>query len=164
MMNIDLAKTPLNPDNIVCPGGPSAYSLNREKRIRELRRVTSENQRILRKLQHTRSCYSVRGFERDNIEKNYRVSQICRNNAKFMKCPFFISKEAGSPHSPPPLLEQFQTERRAVTRQQSRRSKTRAGQRRNLTARPENKPETTKGNEGPLGETEPENSQDMIET
>jgi hypothetical protein len=50
MMNIDVDGTPISPGKISTPHAPSAYSLNRAARIKELVRVTSENRKFLQKL------------------------------------------------------------------------------------------------------------------
>lgn len=50
MMLIDLKPTKLNPGKIKLTNTPSAFSLNRGKRIRELTRVTAENKHLLKRL------------------------------------------------------------------------------------------------------------------
>ena len=101
------------------------------------------------------------------MKKNYRVSQICKNNAKYNR---LLSPTAITERGPPIL--QLVEKKRARTRAASR-TASRKGRRRNLgTANDPLRPETQGGirsgnrkpsNSGPLGETEPENPSDHID-
>ena len=85
MLTIDLSKSSHNPGSIHLAYAPSAYSLNKIFRVQELSRVTAQNKNFLKRLQKTQSCYNVIKWEHANREKNYRVTQICKNNANFKR-------------------------------------------------------------------------------
>ncbi|CAI2370710.1 unnamed protein product [Moneuplotes crassus] len=57
MLTIDLKPGKYNPQRIKMYTTPSSYSLNRNKRIRELTRVTHENKMLLQRLQSAQSIY-----------------------------------------------------------------------------------------------------------
>jgi len=57
MLTIDLKPGKYNPQRIKMFPAPSSYSLNRNKRIRELTRVTQENKMLLQRLQSAQSVY-----------------------------------------------------------------------------------------------------------
>lgn len=58
MLTIDLKPTNHNPQKIKVIPTPSAFSLNRGQRIRELTRVTQENKLLLQRLQSAQSVYN----------------------------------------------------------------------------------------------------------
>lgn len=80
MLTIDLKPTNHNPQKIKMVATPSAYSLNRGQRIRELTRVTQENRMLLQRLQSAQSVYDKNKWEHDFKKQNY-VSELLRKNA-----------------------------------------------------------------------------------
>ena len=90
MLTIDLKPTFHNPQKIKVVNTPSAYSLNRGKRIQELTRVTQENKMLLKRLQSAQSVYDRNKWENDNRMKNYRVDMLCKNADRYCQHPYFI--------------------------------------------------------------------------
>lgn len=56
---------------------PIKKSLNRGARKRELTKITTENQRMLRRLQERKSNYSVDNWIRDDENRRSRLSKMC---------------------------------------------------------------------------------------
>lgn len=90
MLTIDLKPTFHNPQKIKITNTPSAYSLNRGQRIKELTRVTQENKLLLKRLQSAQSVYDRNKWENDNKMKNYRVEMLCKNADRFCQHPYFV--------------------------------------------------------------------------
>ena len=90
MLTIDLKPTFHNPQKIKVTNTPSAYSLNRGQRIKELTRVTQENKLLLKRLQSAQSVYDRNKWENDNKMKNYRVEMLCKNADRYCQHPYFV--------------------------------------------------------------------------
>lgn len=76
MLTIDLKPGRYNPQRIKLKNTPSALSLNRAQRIRELTRVTQENKMLLQRLQSAQSIYDhnkipMRKFPRPNFKATH---------------------------------------------------------------------------------------------
>lgn len=83
MLTIDLKQTCNNPQRIKMLNTPSAYSLNRGQRIKELTRVTQENKLLLQRLQSAQSVYDRVRWENDFKMQNYRADMIRKNADRF---------------------------------------------------------------------------------
>ena len=66
MLTIDLKPSTHNPQKIKMVATPSAYSLNRAQRIKELTRVTQENKMLLQRLQSAQSVYDRNKWENEH--------------------------------------------------------------------------------------------------
>lgn len=71
MLTIDLKPGKYNPNRIKKYPTPSSYSLNRNKRIRELSRVTQENKMLLQRLQSAQSIYDHTKIPTKKFPKPY---------------------------------------------------------------------------------------------
>lgn len=83
MLTIDLKPSKHNPQKIKMINTPSAYSLNRAQRIRELTRVTQENKMLLQRLQTAQSVYDRDKWESDFKKKKYHADKIRENADRF---------------------------------------------------------------------------------
>jgi len=83
MLTIDLKPSKHNPQRIKMVPTPSAYSLNRAQRIRELTRVTQENKMLLKRLQSAQSVYDRNKWEKDFRQKKYRLEMLSKNSDRF---------------------------------------------------------------------------------
>ena len=90
MLTIDLKPTHHNPQRVKFANTPSAYSLNRGKRIKELTRVTQENKMLLQRLQSAQSVYDRVSWENDFRMQNYRADMIRKNADRFCQHPYFL--------------------------------------------------------------------------
>ena len=111
MLAIDIHPSNLNPSQIQLISAPSAYSLNRQQRIKELSRVTEENKHLLRRLQSAHSVYNHSRWEAENRNKNYLIDMICRNSGRFCRHPYFIQTEMGTTIKAKRSMSQQQLER-----------------------------------------------------
>jgi hypothetical protein len=90
MLTIDLKPTVQNPQRVKVVNTPSAYSLNRGQRIKELTRVTQENKLLLQRLQSAQSVYDRVKWENDFRMQNYRADMIRKNADRFCQHPYFL--------------------------------------------------------------------------
>lgn len=90
MLTIDLKPTKHNPQKIKIANTPSAYSLNRAQRIRELTRVTQENKMLLQRLQSAHSVYNHNKWEADHKKKSNLVDMLCKNADRYCQHPYFV--------------------------------------------------------------------------
>lgn len=91
MLTIDLKPSKHNPQKIKLMNTPSAYSLNRAQRIRELTRVTQENKMLLERLQTAHSVYDRNKWEKDFKKKKYHQGLLRQNADRFCQHPYFIA-------------------------------------------------------------------------
>ena len=90
MLTIDLKPSKHNPQKIKMFPTPSAYSLNRAQRIRELTRVTQENKMLLQRLQSAHSVYDREKWEKDFKKKKYHQDLLRKNADRFCQHPYFV--------------------------------------------------------------------------
>lgn len=90
MLTIDLKPSKHNPQKIKIANTPSAYSLNRAQRIRELTRVTQENKMLLQRLQSAHSVYNHNKWEADHKKKSNLVGMLCKNADRYCQHPYFV--------------------------------------------------------------------------
>ena len=83
MLTIDLKPSKHNPQKIKMLNTPSAYSLNRAQRIKELTRVTQENKALLQRLQSAHSVYDRSKWEKDYRKEQYRVNMLSKNSDRY---------------------------------------------------------------------------------
>jgi hypothetical protein len=80
MLQIDLKPSPLNPSAIThCHSQPS---LNRNFRIRELKKIADANKLILKRLRTTQSVYNIKRWEDDRQYAVYLRENISRNGGR----------------------------------------------------------------------------------
>jgi DNA polymerase II large subunit len=84
MLTIDLKPSKHNPQKIKMFPTPSAYSLNRAQRIRELTRVTQENKMLLQRLQTAHSVYDREKWAKDFKQKKYQQDLLRKNADRFV--------------------------------------------------------------------------------
>lgn len=65
-------------------------SLNRGKRIKELTDIVEGNRIMLRKLQATKSNYSVKDWKRDDSDRRRLQRMIQGNGDRFCQNPYFL--------------------------------------------------------------------------
>eukprot|EP00359_Climacostomum_virens_P002244 CAMPEP_0204900854 /NCGR_PEP_ID=MMETSP1397-20131031/2725_1 /ASSEMBLY_ACC=CAM_ASM_000891 /TAXON_ID=49980 /ORGANISM="Climacostomum Climacostomum virens, Strain Stock W-24" /LENGTH=177 /DNA_ID=CAMNT_0052069085 /DNA_START=106 /DNA_END=636 /DNA_ORIENTATION=- len=85
MLQIDLKLSPLNPQAII--HNHSQPSLNRNFRIREMKKIANANTQILKRLRTTHSVYNIRRWEDDRNYKVYLRDNISRNSGRVPKQP-----------------------------------------------------------------------------
>jgi hypothetical protein len=90
MLTIDLKPSKHNPQKIKMFPTPSAYSLNRAQRIRELTRVTQENKMLLQRLQTAHSVYDREKWAKDFKQKKYQQDLLRKNADRFCQHPYFV--------------------------------------------------------------------------
>lgn len=90
MLTIDLKPSNHNPQRIKMMPTPSAFSLNRGQRIKELTRVTQENKLLLQRLQTASSVYNNKKWERDFKAKQYMVGMLSKNSDRYCQHPYFL--------------------------------------------------------------------------
>lgn len=64
---------------------PSFKSLNRNSRIKTLTKISQENQNLLTRLQHTKSSYSLKTWEKDHQFKSYLKHKLSQNSRHMAK-------------------------------------------------------------------------------
>lgn len=90
MLTIDLKPTQHNPQRIKMFPTPSAFSLNRGQRIKELTRVTQQNKMLLQRLQTASSVYNNKRWEKDFKRKQYRTKMLSKNSDRYCQHPYFV--------------------------------------------------------------------------
>jgi hypothetical protein len=70
---------------------PSFKSLNRNSRIKNLTKISEENQNLLSRLQRTKSSYCKKTWEKDHKFKTYLKSKLSQNGRHIPRVASFSS-------------------------------------------------------------------------
>jgi hypothetical protein len=101
MLQIDIKPSNLNAENleatikstkaIPTTNGLNSYnSLNRAVRIKKLSNIIDSNKIMLRKLQDANSHYSIREWDKNDVERQRLKHMLAKNSDRFCKNPYFL--------------------------------------------------------------------------